>query len=96
MGVPSTPFRKLSNEGIRGRPAQTTKPERYGRYILLDKRAEGGMAEVFRAVLPGVEGFRRTFVVKRILPSLCNRPSFVEMLIREARIGSMLHHPNIV
>ena len=42
-------------------------PEKFGRYVLLDRIGKGGMAEVFRAVMPGVEGFQRTFVVKRIL-----------------------------
>src|SRR6185503_14474914 len=55
------------------------KPERFGRYVLLDRIAIGGMAEVFRAVLSGAEGFRRTFVVKRILSQFCQSGDFVEM-----------------
>ena len=43
------------------------EPERFGRYVLLDRIGSGGMAEVYRAVMPGAEGFRQTFVVKRIL-----------------------------
>jgi hypothetical protein len=54
------------------------------------------MAEVFRAVMPGVEGFKRTFVVKRILAPHSQSQKFVDMFIREARIGAMLNHPNIV
>ena len=74
---------------------QTIKPERFGRYILLDRIGVGGMAEVFRAVMPGPEGFKRTFVVKRILTQLCQSQTFVEMFVREARIGALLNHPNI-
>jgi serine/threonine protein kinase len=72
------------------------KPQRFGRYILLDRIGEGGMAEVFRAVMPGAEGFKRTFVVKRILTQFSRSDHFVNMFVREARIVALMHHPNIV
>jgi serine/threonine protein kinase len=71
-------------------------PERFGRYVLLDRIGAGGMADAFRAIMPGVEGFQGTFVVKRILSSRAKSPYFVEMFIQEARINAILHHPNIV
>ena len=52
---------------VAGTGLQQHKPERFGRYVLLDRIGAGGMAEVFRAVMPGAQGFRQTFVVKRIL-----------------------------
>ena len=76
--------------------AQAIYPERFGRYVLLDRIGEGGMAEVFRAIMPGAEGFKRTLVVKRILSPHSNSAAFVDMFVREARIGAMLSHPNIV
>jgi serine/threonine protein kinase len=72
------------------------QPEKFGRYILLDRIGAGGMAEVFRAVMPGVEGFQRTFVLKRILAERAQSPYFVEMFVQEARINALLSHPNIV
>ncbi len=75
---------------------QPSTPQRFGRYILLDRIGAGGMAEVFRALMPGVEGFARQFVVKRILSERARADDFVEMFVQEARICAMLHHPAIV
>jgi len=72
------------------------KPQRFGRYVLLDRMGAGGMAEVFRAVVPGAEGFRRELVLKRILADRASSPRFIEMFVHEARISALLHHPNIV
>jgi serine/threonine protein kinase len=72
------------------------KLEKFGRYLLLDRIGAGGMAEVFRAIVPGAEGFRRTFVVKRILAERVQTPGFVEMFVQEARICALLNHPGIV
>ena len=79
-----------------GAPEVRPRLEKYGRYFLLDRIATGGMAEVYRAVTHGVEGFRRTFVVKRILADKAASPTFIRMFCDEARISALLHHPNIV
>jgi serine/threonine protein kinase len=71
-------------------------PQRFGRYVLLDRMGHRGMAEVFRAVVPGAEGFRRELVLKRILAERASSPKFIEMFVHEARISALLHHPNIV
>src|SRR5687768_10965034 len=54
------------------------------------------MAEVWRARVKGVAGFEKTVVVKRVLPSLLERPGFAELLVREAKIAARLSHPNII
>jgi serine/threonine-protein kinase len=77
-------------------PVSPPKIEKFGRYYLLDRIAIGGMAEVYRAATQGVEGFRRTFVVKRILAEKAQSPAFIRMFCDEARISALLHHPNIV
>ncbi len=51
------------------------------------------MAEVF---LASREGTNRPMVVKAILPHLTEDQRFVDMFMREARVASMLSHPNIV
>lgn len=72
------------------------EPERYGRYVLLERIGQGGMAEVFRAVARGTQGFARILVVKRILPELSKDPRFVQMFIDEAKICALISHPNVV
>lgn len=66
------------------------------KYRLLEKIGSGGMAEVFRAVGEGPEGFERPFVIKRIHPRLSEAPEFIRMFVDEARISARLVHPNIV
>ncbi|MBM4379985.1 MAG: serine/threonine protein kinase [Deltaproteobacteria bacterium] len=56
----------------------------------------GGMAQVFLASMDGPAGFEKQVVVKRILPEFAGNPSFAEMFITEARVASMMSHPNIV
>ena len=67
----------------------------YGRYVLLERVAVGGMAEVFRAKREGVEGFEKVVAVKRILPHLSSNKDFVDMFVEEAKMVASLSHPNI-
>lgn len=71
-------------------------PIPFGAYDLLERIAEGGMAEVWRARSRGVAGFEKTVVIKRVLPTLLERPGFAELLVREAKIASRLSHPNVI
>jgi serine/threonine-protein kinase len=71
-------------------------PATYGRFRLTGRIGVGGMAEVFRAVVRGPEGWERELVVKRILPHLSGNAEFTKMFIREAKISALLVHPNIV
>ena len=67
-----------------------------GRYMLLDRIGEGGMAEIFTAVSFGAGGFRRSFVVKRLRPEMNSNPVAVAHFVDEANLASTLVHPNIV
>jgi serine/threonine-protein kinase len=69
---------------------------RYGKYVLVRKLAEGGMAEIFLAKQRGPEGFERNVVIKRMLKHLSDEPDFVTMFLDEARLAAQLGHPNIV
>ena len=70
--------------------------ERIGDYEILSRLGSGGMAEVFLARAHGPRGFHRPVVIKRILPALAHRPSFIDMFLDEAEVVASLHHPNIV
>jgi serine/threonine protein kinase len=54
------------------------------------------MAEVYRAVMIGPEGFERELVLKRILPRLSESGDFKTMFVREAKICAQMLHPNII
>jgi serine/threonine protein kinase len=61
----------------------------------MERLGVGGMAEVFRAVISGAEGFYRELAIKRIRPDLYGNPEFEQMFVDEARIAAKLNHPNI-
>lgn len=54
------------------------------------------MADVWLARATGPGGFRKTVVLKTILPELASNPEFVRMFINEALLAAALDHPNIV
>jgi serine/threonine protein kinase len=77
-----------------GRLAQ--RGVRFGKYVLLNRIAVGGMAEIFLARQEGLEGFEKTICIKRIRPHLSSQPNFVRMFLNEAKLAAQLNHPNIV
>ncbi len=66
------------------------------RYKELEKIASGGMAEVFRAESAGLEGFKKTVAIKRVLPHLSEKKQFIGMFLDEARVSAQLSHSNCV
>ncbi|MEC8025003.1 MAG: protein kinase, partial [Myxococcota bacterium] len=68
----------------------------FGKYTLLEKIGEGGMAEIWKASLRGVDGFEKILVVKKILPEFARSRQFITMFIQEAKVTSGLHHANVV
>ncbi len=71
-------------------------PRLFGKYYLLELINVGGMAEVFKAKMFGVEGFEKIVAIKKILPEVAEDGDFIRMFIDEAKIAVQLSHPNIV
>lgn len=63
--------------------------------MVYERLGQGGMASVHRAEMPGVEGFRRSVALKRMLPHAAINRDLVDAFVREARIASYLSHGNI-
>ncbi len=70
--------------------------EYFGKYILLEKLATGGMAEVWLARAPGTGGIGKFVAIKKILPQFSDNPEFIQMFKDEAAIAMNLSHSNIV
>lgn len=69
--------------------------DKIGNYEVLTQLSVGGMAELFLCFTQGAGAFRKFVVVKRILPDVKTNDSYIKMFYDEARITSVLHHPNI-
>jgi serine/threonine-protein kinase len=70
--------------------------EKFGKYILLEKLAAGGMAEVYLAKSAGANGVNKFVAIKRILPQFSNNQEFIEMFHEEAKVSVNLSHSNVV
>ena len=69
---------------------------KHGRYKIVRKVADGGMAEIFLATQLGREGFQKPVILKRIHSSIYADPQFRNMFLDEAHISMSLNHSNVV
>jgi serine/threonine protein kinase len=76
-------------------PAAATAPEEFGPYLVYERLGIGGMATVHRAKKRGIAGFERGVALKRMLPHLAEDAAFINSFVREAKLASLLVHPNI-
>ncbi|MCH9684692.1 MAG: protein kinase [Deltaproteobacteria bacterium] len=86
MGISGSAFASNWTPG----PGQTI-----GKFTLLDRIGEGGMARLYLARTAGLGGFVKRVVVKQILPHLAEDAEFIARFIQEARLAATLDHPNI-
>ena len=71
-------------------------PATIGRYTIVERIGQGGMADIYAAVTTGDGNFRRPVVIKRLRPALSIDPNAVAQFCDEANLLAALHHPNIV
>lgn len=69
---------------------------RHGEYVLATRIAVGGMGEVFLALDPADAGMDRFVALKCLHSHLQDEPRIIEMFYREARLGSLFRHRNLV
>ncbi len=70
--------------------------KKFGKYFLLDRIGEGGMAEIFRARMATADANGRFIVIKRIQGAYSNNQEFVQMFRAEVQVTMRFSHPNIV
>src|SRR5262245_12502500 len=64
-----------------------------GKYQLLERLGQGGMAEVYRAYQPGLD---RYVAIKLLHSRLAAETGFIDRFKREAALVARLRHPHIV
>ena len=68
----------------------------FGKYRLIAKLGQGGMADVFLAVSRGPGGFAKLVVIKRLKSDVAAEKELHGMFVDEARLAARLNHPNVV
>jgi serine/threonine protein kinase len=67
----------------------------FGKYTLVAKLAEGGMAEIHLAVEETPQAGRRFVIIKRIRDSFETDPDFADYFVTEGRVALKVAHPNL-
>jgi serine/threonine-protein kinase len=68
----------------------------FGRYEIVHPLATGGMGTVYLGRMRAARGVSLTVAIKRINAALAGDPRVVGMFVDEARITSLVRHPNVV
>lgn len=66
------------------------------KYNVVERLAAGGMAEIFLATRKESHFQNKFYVIKRILPSLADKPEYLIYLKDEAKALSLMQHHNIL
>lgn len=78
-------------------PSAFARLTRLGKYDIIARLGQGGMATVYLAVARGaIEDVRKLVVLKILHESFRDQHQYVEMFLREAKIAVDLSHANVV
>ena len=72
----------------------TSLPQVFGRYLLVQRLSRGGMGEIFLAK-HGLAGFEKLAVIKKVLPHLAADAQFISRFVDEAQVAIKLQHVNV-
>jgi serine/threonine protein kinase len=70
-------------------------PIPFGKYTLHERLASTPVADIFRATTHKADGGELSVVIKRLGSQASQDPNFLTSFVDEARVASMLEHPNI-
>lgn len=75
--------------------SESTKRERFGRYLILDHLVDGGMAKICRARFLG-EQADKVVAIKMVQPQFSKDEAFKTMFMDEIKVTFGLLHPNVI
>jgi len=75
-------------------------PKRFGKFFLIDLLGKGGMAAVYLATeiekFDPFNPYKSFLALKQLYPKYSAQSGFIKCLVDEAKLTSLLKHPNIV
>ena len=83
----------MSYELVSPNSRHDQEPDRFGPYVVIERVATGGMAEIFKVSFNDQPDQR--YALKRIRPDCDEDVEFRRMMMDEAKIASALKHENI-
>jgi serine/threonine protein kinase len=75
--------------------SDSSKRERFGRYLILDHLVDGGMAKICRARFLG-EQAEKVVAIKMVQPQYSKDEAFKAMFMDEIKVTFSLLHPNVI
>lgn len=73
----------------------TSEPIPFGKYTLRERLATGRITDVYHGMTKKADGSELSVVIKLIRPEAADDSRFMSAFVDEARIASMLEHPNL-